>query len=367
VLHLAAKLRLVSALSERKAPFVIRRVCARFACDASYDQPWEPPEYDRAAEEIGLGTYRLDVAALQGIEVKVGFEVYFRHRIGRVKAAGLPVPWLEVQAEATAHNGYLLIPVVDDHLNGEDKEALRWSLGVSRADLPEALRVRLVQNALLEDQFGGHHVPSRIAAKIFTAREEGVSFLDPWWCPACADARERQVHLREERTRARETAERERTRQIEEAAADRARWLGTALEEQRAIFGMNLRRPFEQHELPFFEANAPVLRTIAHYLDRYLPGAPERLKRWGESDFVARRCWSCRQPMLCADVNEWVGDPKALYPMVTYFKPDPSRRGSFVTQCLWCGKRQRNRDVRVGGHVVLRSEELLRWFYCFGR
>lgn len=83
----------------------------------------------------------------------VGSEVYFRHRIGRVKAASLPVPWVEVQAEATARNGYLLVPVVDERLNGEDEQDLRWSLGVTRADLPEALRAgrAVICKALNED------------------------------------------------------------------------------------------------------------------------------------------------------------------------------------------------------------------------
>ncbi|MFC4424872.1 competence protein CoiA family protein [Deinococcus navajonensis] len=78
VLHLAAKMRLVDALTHRERPFVIRRVCQRFGCESTHNELWDPPAFDDAAEEVALVTYRLDVAALQGSSVVFGFEVYHR-------------------------------------------------------------------------------------------------------------------------------------------------------------------------------------------------------------------------------------------------------------------------------------------------
>lgn len=110
VLHLAAKFRLREALELQEKPFVLRRSCSRWYCTQTWDEPLTMPSFDVAAEEVAYGNYRLDVGTLLAGRVVMAFEVFHSHRIGSVKAAGLRVPWVELQAAPTADDPYSFNP-----------------------------------------------------------------------------------------------------------------------------------------------------------------------------------------------------------------------------------------------------------------
>jgi len=138
------------------------------------------------------------------------------------------------------------------------------------------------------------------------------------------------------------------------------------LAEQRQVFGPWLQKPFHLYALMATERDAPVLRAACRYLFRYWPGVEGRIPRWTGQTLVARRCWKCEAAILCLDARGYLEDFWAFYPMAEYFKPEPGRRGYFISRCLACGQRQRLQDLRRGGFVVLRDDALLSWVDAFG-
>lgn len=361
VLHLVAKMRLVEALTHCERPFVIHRVCQRFGCDATHDEPWAPPAFDSAAQEVALDTYRLDVAALQGGSVVFGFEVYYRHRVGRVKAADLRVPWFEVQAEPTARDPYVLCPVIDERISGDDEQDLRWGLGTTRAELPEKLTWRLSKPMLLHRNLSGTQVPLHLVSRIFHARTEGSNVLSPWLCPACAAAQAMQVELRQADVERQAIEAQEQHRQAQERQQQAQR----ALVNQRGIFGSSLQRPFDTHDVEFFHQGAAVFRFAVQYLGRPAHILLEHFEENAHHVLVAKRCWHCNRPILCLDSSEYVGAFRMYYPWVEYFKPPEGDRGYLISKCRKCEKRQRRRDLYQGKYVTLEGHHLVRWLSAF--
>ncbi|MEW6420219.1 MAG: competence protein CoiA family protein [Deinococcota bacterium] len=361
VLHLAAKMRLVEALTNRERPFVIRRVCQRFGCEATHNQPWEPPAFDHAAEEIALGAYRLDVAAMQGDSVVLGFEVYHSHRVGRVKAARLRVPWLELQAESTARDPYVLCLVVDELITGEDEQDLRWALNVTRAELPEKLAWRLSHPTLLDRRLNGTAVPSRLVNRIFQARREGSNVLRPWLCPACADGQATQTKLRGVEVERQAVEAQERQRQEHE----RQQVAQSALIDQQALFGPGLQQPFEADDVEFFHQGAAVFRFAVQYLRRPPHLLLEHFEENTHDVLVAKRCWHCHRPILCLDSSDYVGAFRIYYPWVEYFKPPEGKRGYLISKCRQCEKRQRQQGLYQGKYVTLEGHHLAKWLRAF--
>jgi hypothetical protein len=368
VLHIAAKVRLLEAVTLRERPFVIRRVCQRLACDATHDEPWEVPDYDEAGVEVQFGTYWLDVATIASGTVGVGFEVFVTHRVDTVKSANLSVPWLELQAQATVEDPYVLQPVVDLKLTGDDESWIRGRLGATRADLPQRVQDWVNWARATGVRVNESSLPRHLVEKMFESRREGISFLPAWWCPDCADARDRwrQAALmaaqeleglarKKMELQARAVREREREQQEFE------RIQAARLVAQRAVFGPWLQVPFHRHIVMDMEKNAAVLRVACQYLVRHWPGAERRLRRWSGQNLIARRCWSCQRPILCLDARGFVRDSQAFYPLAEYCKPKQGRRGHFVSRCLACREEQPLQDLRRGGFVVLRDDTLLTW------
>lgn len=365
VLHIAAKMRLCEALTRQEQPFVIRRVCQRFACEATEDVPWTLPLFDAAEVEVPLGAYRLDVAALSNGEVAVGFEVFFTHRVDTMKAAGLDIPWMELQAEATARDPYVLQPVVNSRLTADEESRVRFGLRTTRAELPQQLQERMALGCMLDTRVNGRAVPTHLVNQVFEGRREGVSFLSPWWCPACAAAHEQHVRAALAAQRDLDHRAREQAQRAEREEQERVRQHAARLAEQQQIFGPGLRRPVLPGLVPDMRKQAPVLRAVSRYLHLYWPGAGGQIQLWRGEILVARRCWKCQQAIVCLDARGLVPNFKAFYPMVEYFRPPESRRGYFVSKCLACGERQRVREVRQGGHVVLRDDLFPRWVEAF--
>lgn len=229
VLHLAARLRLREALSLPESEFYILQVCQRHRCEDSQLDLWQPPIYDTAEEEVTLGGYRLDVALLHGDRVVFGFEVFHTHRIGSVKGARLPVPWMELDANATASNPYLLTPVIDPLIRGEDEEDLCFELMTNRAGLGEALTRRLAVPAPLDVPIPEGQVPAGLVQRVFSAKREGTSFLGAYRCEPCEGARLQH-----------EALSRERDRKALEHAARIRRLEADTLANQRTVLGSDL-------------------------------------------------------------------------------------------------------------------------------
>ncbi|QFP78560.1 hypothetical protein [Deinococcus sp. AJ005] len=361
VTHIAAKIRLQEALSRKEQPFVLRRTCARLGCSVTLDQPWFPEPYDVAAVEVALHQYRLDVATLQGGEVVTGFEVFHSHRIGTAKAAGLSVPWLELQAEATARDPYVLQPVLESQLTGAEDDSLRMALRVTRARLADSLTMRLESGELLTQPHNLRAVPHHLICSIFQSHLEQTSFLDPWRCPACAEAWGRhQAEL--ERY---EAARREQERQAEQTRLEQQAAAEIELVRQREVFGPRLRASFSSYEVKFFERSASTLRFAWRYVPQPLKLAAH-FRRFPDDVLIARRCWKCAKPMLCVDTSGWMPEFRAYYPMIEYFKPEEGRRGYFISKCLHCGSRQRFRQQREGAHIVLTADHMVQWLEAFG-
>ncbi|WP_345387382.1 competence protein CoiA family protein [Deinococcus aquaticus] len=366
VLHIAAKMRLLEALTLRERPFMIRRVCQRLACEVTQDEPWELPPFEIAEAERVLGTYRLDVAALNEGVVSVGFEVYVSHRVDTVKAANLTVPWLELQADATARDPYVLQPVVDSLLTGDEEADIRESLRVTRMQLAQRLKERIALACTLDVRVNGYAVPGRLINKLFRSRQEGISFLSPWWCPECAAKREQQAQAALLAEQNRIIAVREQAERAAREEEERLRQREVHLAEQRSVFGPWLSEPFPTWYAADLEQHAPVLRAVCQYLHQYWPGAGQRISEWAGETLIARRCWKCQQPIICLDSRGYIENFRVFYPMVEYFKPQDARRGYFISKCLACRQRQRLQDIREGKHVVLRDDMLPRWVAAFG-
>ncbi|CAM3930446.1 hypothetical protein DEMA109039_00305 [Deinococcus marmoris] len=353
ILHLSAKMRLAHALTHREQSFVIRRVCQRFGCEATHDEPWQPPAFDHAAEEVALGDYRLDVAAMREQSAVFGFEVYHRHRVGRVKAAQLSVPWLELQAEATARDPYVLCPVVDELIVGDDEKDLRCGLRTTRAELPEKLAWRLSQPHLLYRYLEGTRVPPKLVNLIFYARSEGGSGLVLWWCPACAAQREAQTALRRADIE-RQTAERH------SALQEHRRAIQQALTEQREVFGAELMHPFKPGVVEFFRKDAAALRFAASYLGHPADQLLEHFEKHSRLVLIARRCRSCHWPILCVDPLEPAERFQFFSPWVERVSP-----GYPISECRRCGERQDPFGLYEGKYRLLYAHSLAVWLRAF--
>ncbi len=364
VVHLAAKMRLVQALSEPGAEFGLLRVCQRHRCQEAMLELWSPPVFDEVREEVTIGEYRLDVALLHEGSVVFGFEVFFAHRVGRVKAAQLSAPWLELDAAATAANPHVLTPVVDDDITGDDEESLRSCMRATRAQLVDKLTWRLGQPAPLSVPLEGAFVPERLVTRVLHARREGGSSLTPWSCEACMDAQRRwAAHLAAEaQAQARLEAERR-----ERAVLERERRTHS-LAVQRQQFGPDLLAPFEGYvyeHLLQFESTYRFARRYA----QAVPGLHDWLREyaWEGPDFVARRCLACQRPMLCVDTRRYLPEYQRLAPMLEYFRPQGGAPGYLLSRCLSCGARQPLRRMRESPFVEVVSHFLFAYLERFPR
>jgi len=80
-----------------------RRFTAQMRCPSCrHDQTttYPLPEGSEVHLEVTVGTFRADVAVVRAGQVVLAFEVFVTHEIGVRKAQDLPVPWLEVAANA---------------------------------------------------------------------------------------------------------------------------------------------------------------------------------------------------------------------------------------------------------------------------
>ncbi|BBN97170.1 hypothetical protein [Deinococcus grandis] len=373
MLHIAAKMRLQEALTLRARPFVLRRACQRHACDATHDEVWELPPYDEVRAEQRLGSFVLDVATIRDGAVSVGFEVFVSHRVDTVKAATLDVPWLELQADATAQDPYVLQPVVDSTFTAHEEDDLRRSLRATRAEVPDRLERWLASLPIVEGRSYVRVPPTRLQSKVFESRREGISFRPGWWCPQCAADRDtyRKAALKAEQERA--ALARERAEALAQAAEVHEReqqayqaMQAARLAEQRPVFGAWLLKPFNTYALPIMTRNAPVLRTACQYLQRHCPDVAGRLHRWKGQTLIARRCWKCQRAILCLDSRLVVRDAEAFSPVAECDRGRDGRRGPLVNRCLACGERQSTSTLREGRFVVLRDDVLLSWIDAFG-
>ena len=95
--HAAFKQLLATGLREH------RRFTAQLRCPScTHDQTttYPLPEGSEVHLEFTVGAFRADVAVIRGGQVVLAFEVFVTHEIGVRKALDLPVPWLEVAANA---------------------------------------------------------------------------------------------------------------------------------------------------------------------------------------------------------------------------------------------------------------------------
>lgn len=311
VVHLAAKFRLREALEKKARPFRVQRACSRWHCPETWEETITLPDYDVAAEEVPLGTYRLDVATLLRGQVVMGFEVFHSHRIGEVKSAGLPVPWVELQAGPTADDPYVFRPVVDERLTGDGAWSLRYSFAERQEDLPEALDAWISRAPALDHTPRGMKVRPDEVERIFSARRQQSTLSGDGLCPRCEQAWLAFV--------ARQQEQRDLERKAESLEFER----------QRTIFGPGLKRAFNRHDVQDMTHKASTLR----YALRYLPRPKQLIAHFRQHPYerlIARRCTKCQKPMLWVDSQEYLVNPRVYFPMIEFFKPDPERRGFFI-------------------------------------
>lgn len=346
VLHLAAKFRLREALEQQERPFVLHQVCARWHCSNTWNEPLTLPEFDMAAEEIAFEAYRLDVAALLGSEVVMGFEVFHSHRIGSVKAAALNLPWVELQAGPTADDPYLLQPVVQESLVGDEAWSLRYRFAERQDDLPAAVEAWITRSPTLNSTPRGLQLSANEIAAVFNARQQQTNLHSDSLCPHCQQAKQAFEKLLLEQ------------RELERKAEERE------FERQRGIFGPGLRRPFSRYDVQEMTEKAITLRFAL----RYMPYPQRLIAYFREHPYerlIARRCAKCQKPILCVDSRDYLADYKVYYPMIEFFKPDPKQRGYFIPKCLHCGTRQKLSSLWMGRCVFLKGEEFVMWVDAF--
>lgn len=115
VLHRAAKALLVTTVESWKAgrgpaPEFERR-CGQ--CGSTKRQAL-PARVTGAREEHAVSTGRvLDVGLMAGEDLAAGLEVLVTHSVDAAKAAELPIPWVELSAEAVIANPLLWRPLQD--------------------------------------------------------------------------------------------------------------------------------------------------------------------------------------------------------------------------------------------------------------
>lgn len=276
----------------------------------------------------------------------MGFEVFHSHRIGSAKAAGLHVPWVELQAAATAENPYVLQPVIQERLDADTTWAIRYRLADRQDDLPDALETWIVQAPALHTTPKGSRLNSDDVEHIFNARQQQSSILKDWLCPRCAKAWQSYLNLVQE--------QQEQARRADELE----------LERQRRIFGPTLQRPFSPYEAKEMERKASTIRFAL----RYMP-YPERLLAYFREQpyetLIARRCAKCNKPMLCVDGTTFLANYQVYYPMFEFFKPDLEQRSYLIPKCLHCGAWQKLRHIRTGKFVSLNGELLVSWVDAF--
>lgn len=110
--HLAFKRMLRQALEEHQK-FTARMRCPSCGAGSAVTYPLPGCE---AQEEVGIGAYRADVAALRGGQVVVAFEVYVTHAISGEKASALSIPWFEVSGHSSLHDGVPCVNVLDTNI-----------------------------------------------------------------------------------------------------------------------------------------------------------------------------------------------------------------------------------------------------------
>lgn len=302
---------------------------------------------------MALGAYRLDVATMQGQSVVFGFEVYHRHRVGRVKAAELSVPWLEPQAEATVRDPCVLCPVVDERIVGDDEKDLRCGLQTTRAELPEKVAWRLSEPILLYRAFQGTRVPPRLVEFIFHSRFENGSNLNEWLCQTCAAQWEAQKALRRADIE-RQTAERH------SAVQESRRVIEQALTEQREVSGAELMRPFKPGVVEFFRKDAAALRFAVSYLNHPPDQLLEHFEKHSRLVLIARRCRSCHRPILCVDPSEPAERFQFFCPWIERVSPSYP-----ISKCGRCGERQDPFGLYEGKYRLLYAHSLATWLRAF--
>lgn len=121
VIHHAAKLELIRALTERERPFTLEIPCSWPGCPCTVSHPFDHMlgAYTKAVAEYTWTTndgvtVRFDVATLLHGTFQAGLEVYHAHRVP-VEKKLLPLPsWIEVHASPLLSNPYRLVVVKDD-------------------------------------------------------------------------------------------------------------------------------------------------------------------------------------------------------------------------------------------------------------
>lgn len=133
VIHRAAKLELVRALTERERPFTLEVPCSWPGCPCTVPQPFDRMlgAYTQAVAEYTWTTWqgetvRFDVATLLHENLQVGLEVYHAHRVPPEKTR-LALPcWAEVHALPLLADPYRLVMVKDDVPVNPQFEAFRF-------------------------------------------------------------------------------------------------------------------------------------------------------------------------------------------------------------------------------------------------
>lgn len=133
VIHHAAKLELVRALTERERPFTLEVPCSWPGCPCTVPQPFDLMlgPYTTAVAEYTWATWqgdtvRFDVATLLHGALQVGLEVYHAHRVPPEKQR-LALPcWAEVHALPLLDDPYRLVMVKDDVPVNPQIEAFRF-------------------------------------------------------------------------------------------------------------------------------------------------------------------------------------------------------------------------------------------------
>ncbi|WP_235693110.1 hypothetical protein [Deinococcus aquaedulcis] len=346
-MHLAAKMQLVDALSRRDQQMMVQRRCARWACERTHLEPLMLPAYDEVRAEAPLDGYRLDVALLLNGVVVYGIEIFHSHRVDRAKAAGLSVPWIEVEAAAAAQTPGALLPVREKLLSGDDEAMLRLRLQTKRSGLSERLQHYLHSSndwALFRtfDQ-----VPSSCATNVFNTYQEVGSSLVNWHCDSCKPLWERFCEQR----------------RVEEQARQEARLQG--LKEQQPIFGLHMVNPFSESDLPDFQRDAASLRFAVQYLRHPPEILLEHFRSWGWDVLVACRCWNCQKAILCIEVHEYYRAGAIYEGLLEYFHPPQRFRGLYINKCRYCERRQKMQRVYARPHVVLSSSQMKTWLEAF--
>lgn len=175
IAHQTAKL-LIAKIINDQTPLrnPISMVCTCDCCHETFSRSLPSTSFSEARVEQRVGKYICDVVALRGQDYVLAIEVLATHTIEEEKARELPIPWVELSANAVLDNPYhwvsiksqlkpVLCPKCKANLKRLKEVAAHWQAPIS--------------------EFGGYRDPSRASylAAVESCWKCKSDIIVYWW------------------------------------------------------------------------------------------------------------------------------------------------------------------------------------------